>query len=409
MPLRRVNGRLFTWCVVCRDEIPDKHKTLRIHLNRSHGMEFLPGCPSCFYYRSRWTDVKKHCERHHQLDVDRYLVDQGVVWGLTCIDGTSTRPTYANVSHGEVCEYPLREERLTVKQLQVVGMAKFVETSAEPCSRRSKCRTRRPSVPQHSTAQPSTLQHSTVESRVKQPRQSQPLVKSEVTVKSHSHSHSRPPRPKEQVPTKQDKQASQQAPSLVTSSPLAKRRKGKPSKRERTEQSVADDVPASLCRPPRASSPCSVSQCSSQPSTPVTPARSHELTDTQSPEQSLLTVSGLSSPSHLSIPALDAGDESMGLADLLQSVTPEAESCQETPGVMQPSVMQPAVVRQQSPSSLDQLTSERPSDGQTVLLLPPHVIVQQPSFDVACQTDLHVEPDDVLIVVPKCGGRLSFQ
>ena len=45
MPLKPVNGRLYKWCAVCKDTLPDRHKTLRIHLNRSYAMEVLPGCP----------------------------------------------------------------------------------------------------------------------------------------------------------------------------------------------------------------------------------------------------------------------------------------------------------------------------------------------------------------------------
>ena len=137
MPLLGVNGRLFTWCVVCRDEVPSRHKTLRIHLNRAHGMEFIPGCPSCFYMRRRWADVKKHCERQHQLDIDRHHGDQGVAWGLTRLDDSSARPTYSNVAQSDICKYPTKEEHLTFEQLRVVGCLTYWPSYIPNCSSKS--------------------------------------------------------------------------------------------------------------------------------------------------------------------------------------------------------------------------------------------------------------------------------
>ena len=52
MPLRGHQGRLYNWCAVCRATIPAEHKTLWIHLNRVHDLDFIPGCKECNYFRS---------------------------------------------------------------------------------------------------------------------------------------------------------------------------------------------------------------------------------------------------------------------------------------------------------------------------------------------------------------------
>ena len=481
MPLRGVNGRLYTWCVVCRDEVPSRHKTLRIHLNRAHGMEFIPGCPSCFYFRSRWADVKKHCERQHQLDIDRHHGDQGVSWGLTRLDDSSARPTYSNVAQTDICSYPLKEERLTFDQLRVVGMAKFLEppgeqkqtSRARSKSGSSRSRGAQSSAEQSSTVQSSVEPSSTAQSSAEQsssqlpktPRQPstessrklRSASKSKAKTESHSHSRSsRPVEPGQQ--SKQDKQAKQHktSSSSVASSPSTKRRKSKPTKRESAAEgrfqsaspkrvTVAVDVTAPLRRSPRVSSPYSSTpskarvsldfQDLSQLSTPVTPAHSLDQSDSQTPmsqssrrsrrslsqvvqelsssvEQSMVTVSSLSSPGHLSIPVLDPEQEGSELAESLHSESSEHEA-EPQPGTS--GVTQPTVVQQQSPSSQsspEQQTTdplqEIPTD-QTVYLLPPNVVVTQPSFDRGSQTDLHLEQDDTVLVVPKGGGRLSLQ
>ena len=460
MPLQGVNGRLYTWCVVCRDEVPDRHKTLRIHLNRAHGMEFIPGCPSCFYFRSRWADVKKHCERQHQLDVDRHHGDQGVVWGLTRLDDSSARPTYSNVAQLDICNYPVKEERLTFDQLRVVGMAKFLEPPGEQKqtsrarSKSSRSRGAQSSAEQSSTAQSSVERPCLQISRT--PEQSSTTVssrklrsasKSKAETESHSHSRSTgPEEPREQ--SKQVKQAKQhKSSSSVASSPSFKRRKSKPIKcessvKERCQsasprrQPVAVDVTAPLRRSPRASSPYSSTPSKarvsldfhnlSQLSTPVTPAHSLDLSDSQTPmsqssrrsrrslsqvvrelsssaEQSMVTVSSLSSPAHLSIPVLDPDQE------FLPSESVKVEPQPGTSDASESAVVQLRMPPSQSSSqqTSDQL-QQLPTD-QTVYLLPPSVVVTQPTFDKGSQTDLHLEQDDTVLVVPKGGGRLSLQ
>ena len=121
MPLKGVNGRLYKWCAVCKDTLPD-----RIHLNRSHAMELLPGCPDCAYFRSRWADVKKHSQRHHGKDIDHLHEDLGIFWGLTRLDKRKGKPTYSDVSQDDICVYLKNGEAFTRNQICVLRRAKFL-------------------------------------------------------------------------------------------------------------------------------------------------------------------------------------------------------------------------------------------------------------------------------------------
>ena len=121
MPLEGANGRLFKWCAVCDEKIPKEHRTLRIHMIKKHGLELIPGCPRCQYFRGRWSDVKKHCMRTHELDVDEKLSVGGCIWGLVKVDVETSKPTYASVSPEDICLYPLQGETLTSKQRRILG------------------------------------------------------------------------------------------------------------------------------------------------------------------------------------------------------------------------------------------------------------------------------------------------
>jgi len=105
MPLTGLEGRSYRWCVVCRDNHSDARQTLSAHLSRQHGVDLIPGCPKCAYYRGRWGDVKRHVEAVHQLNLDRE-----VRWGLVLKDTTTRRPTYSTLRAEEVVPYPLRGE-----------------------------------------------------------------------------------------------------------------------------------------------------------------------------------------------------------------------------------------------------------------------------------------------------------
>ena len=108
---------------MCRGDVPGEHKTLRIHLNRAHSLELLAGCPECFYYRGRWSDVKKHCEKHHKINIDSEDAPGGCAWGLTKLDSSKDKPTYSTVSKEDICVYPLETDFLTIQQRQIVSQA----------------------------------------------------------------------------------------------------------------------------------------------------------------------------------------------------------------------------------------------------------------------------------------------
>ena len=134
MPLRGPQGRMYSWCAVCKDDIPYRHRTLRIHLNRAHSLDFIPGCVDCAYYRSRWTDVRKHNIRQHSRDIDVSQGLEGVAWGLTVLDSSKAKPSYANTAESEICEYPLEEEKLSTKQQHVLSQAKSQEGEEQDTS-----------------------------------------------------------------------------------------------------------------------------------------------------------------------------------------------------------------------------------------------------------------------------------
>ena len=132
--------------MVCASVIPSKHKTLRIHLNRAHGLELLPGCPDCFYFRGRWDDVKKHCLQRHKLDINRETGAQGCAWGVTSVDKSRTKPTYAFVQETDVCTYPKEGETLSGLQEKFRQQGReYAEVQESPPRSRS--------APQPSTSQ----------------------------------------------------------------------------------------------------------------------------------------------------------------------------------------------------------------------------------------------------------------
>ena len=88
------------WCVCCCANIPDRHKTLYIHINRAHSMKLLPRCPRiCFYFCSRWLDVKK---THHHLYIDSVCSFGGCSRSLTPEDCRGGKPTCSGI-HPEDC------------------------------------------------------------------------------------------------------------------------------------------------------------------------------------------------------------------------------------------------------------------------------------------------------------------
>ena len=71
-----------------------------------------------------------HCNRQHDIDIDFLHEDRGVAWGLTRLDDSKTKPTYADLRERDVCEYPLKGEKLSEIQTYIIGIAKFMEPPA---------------------------------------------------------------------------------------------------------------------------------------------------------------------------------------------------------------------------------------------------------------------------------------
>jgi len=119
MPISGVHGRLYEWCCVCRGPRPEQ-QSLSVHL-KTHGLELIPGCSECFYFRLRWSDVKKHAASKHGLDLD---AGEGPVrWGVTVRDVGSQKPTYASRTEDEVCLYPREEEEFPATLTRILRRA----------------------------------------------------------------------------------------------------------------------------------------------------------------------------------------------------------------------------------------------------------------------------------------------
>lgn len=154
MPLTGVHGRLYVWCVVCQGDRPHEHPSLSTHLTRAHGLDLVPGCAVCFYFRGRWSDVKKHVATKHHKDVD--TDGSAVQWGLTKRDQASHKPTYSHVGPDAICPYPLKTEALSALQTSLVSEAKSQMSSTKaavaavpegPELRRRRGRARSPVCP----------------------------------------------------------------------------------------------------------------------------------------------------------------------------------------------------------------------------------------------------------------------
>ena len=201
MALRGTEGRLYKWCVICRDEVPARHKTLRIHLNQAHEMELLSGCPRCNHYRSRWSDVKKHCKTH-EVNLDDPNPGDECTWGLTKQDFSSAKPTYSLTT--EICPYPLRGQRLTAEQIQIIAQAKILEpTSSEPAGQPGPSKVPLGGGKSHSTESRS-FKLQTSKSQPSKSQSSRSQSSSRQSSKSQSHSREREQN-REQIQSKEKK------------------------------------------------------------------------------------------------------------------------------------------------------------------------------------------------------------
>lgn len=368
-------------------------------------MELLPGCPNCFYFRSRWADVRKHCMRQHGgQDIDQLPDAEGVRWGLTSVDETKVKPTYSGLQESDVCLYPLEREEMTVHQTTVVGTAVLKDVSVESSTvQEESWKTFKSRHSRESHSEPSS---SVVDDR----RRSK-------SSKSRRTSSSPPVRTKpdkkvtvpskvvdvKQVPTDSSEEDSgpreqkDRASRVKSSRSAAARTRGKPSPQVQATVTQAPLQPSveftagapSTSTPVRQKTSLKRRRVDTQNldmselSTPTTPGASfsdsfhtprrsarfsQRLAETSTPG-TMETVSELSSPVALRIPALD----------------PETDTPSE-----------------RSPTPVPEVVEERldPRD------FPEDTIVRPVPQHSSSQTDLHLEPDDVVLVVPHGGGRL---
>ena len=441
--------------LVCRlqGNIPAKHKTLRIHLNRAHSMELLPGCPDCFYFRSRWADVKKHCLRQHSRDIDRHEDDQGVAWGLTRFDDSKSKPTYSGLEERNVCNYPLKGEALSRGQITVVGSAQFLEppTQSRSSSRESRrAKTTAQGAKRRASWSPTekTSHHTSTKLVEKGPQQKSskaPLrslrpcsstgggssgenavggrkVNREGGDKQDQgcHKDSRPDDARTDsrgTDTREtDFREQRRSPRIQSfkirltglQSPEAHSSQ-RSTKHSSQSPVVHSSTPVSSTEPqgrrPRSSTPCDLSFLDrSQHSMPSTPGKSfldessssrttrqslrrsleqvvHELSTTAG---TLETVSELSSPAPLRIPVLDP-ESTLELSRGTTTTSRDSSSG--------------------SSSTSSQSIVELLDPAQ----LPVGTEIRVAPTTVGTQTTLHLERDDIVLVVPRGGGRLNLQ
>ena len=135
MPLRGLSAKSYKWCVVCKTDLSGTD-TLRMHMERSHNLDVIPGCPECFYYRKRWTDVLKHCESLHAivLGKDHTPEKSKCRWGLTLFRpvGANKKPCYKDVGEDDICEVPMKGETCTLQQMRVIVKAEAVMPESSP-------------------------------------------------------------------------------------------------------------------------------------------------------------------------------------------------------------------------------------------------------------------------------------
>ena len=407
MPLRGVDGRFYEWCVVCQSRLPEEHKTLRIHLSRSHVLELLPGCPSCFYYRSRWSDVKKHCQDRHRLDINVEQGSRGCAWGLTALDTSRHRPSYAYVKEEDICEYPLSSETLSEHQKLIRDRARH-EPSASSSQQPSASSSQQPSA--SSSQQPSTSKQSG-----HQPRSTVVVCK---TKRPRTRSVSR----------KQAEDGDKQA--------VTKKGKGKGKSSSRPRPTPVEPPPRRVSPSP---SPAPQLAAPVDSSSSAVESRSRrrgrksleEVTQLlSSTADSFETVSGLDPSPAVYIPVLEESepvnlsrqrtstpcrqdDTSAELpSDLPEDVLvvyPEApETLRRRPRKCAPSLTS---TPEQLPPTPGRVSSQDEAHSLSAARLPEvqdaATSASATTETVAVQTDVSLSEDDVLLVVPKHGGRLN--
>ena len=140
--------RRYSWCCLCRRELP-RNVTLTTHLQNSHDLDLIPGCPECFYFRTRTGDVRKHASRNHRAL--SAASRENFRWGLVRF-----QKTYKELTPGEVVEYPLLGEEQSAAQKDFIAATPVVvvpevqsRTSRSPAEKKRRSR-RHPRTPARS-------------------------------------------------------------------------------------------------------------------------------------------------------------------------------------------------------------------------------------------------------------------
>ena len=287
MALRGTEGRLYKWCAICRTDMPPRHKTLRIHLNQAHEMELLPGCPRCRHYRSRWSDVKKHC-RTHGVDIDDPSPGDECVWGLTRQDLSSSKPTYSAAT--EICPYPLREHKFTTDQIRVLAQAKILEPTGQPGPQRAPSG-ERPQSHKSQSQQPSKSQsQQPSKSQFQRPSKSQPQQPSELRFQQASEPQtSKSQQPSKHVSKSQSHQSKSQSKSQSHRSRSGEHSRKSSSERPRKQSLSGERGKKGEIKRPRTSSPSKHFTVTAKPVV-INSSEEEEATGARAKRDSLVTT-----------------------------------------------------------------------------------------------------------------------
>ena len=408
MPLRGADGRFYGWCVVCQGDIPKAHKTLRIHLSKAHQLELLPGCPHCFYYRSRWSDVKKHCTDQHRLDIDSQHGAHGCAWGLTVLDSSRHRPSYAYVSQDDICQYPLAQETLSPQQTKIrdrAGQEAVPSTSRE--AKQTSSRSPRASSAPVSHKRP----------RTRSATRQEP-ARTTVVGKGKGRGKSSRPRPS---PVELPPREASASPSPVGPPPREASASPSPSS---DRQLSSTPVPTT---PGASTSGSSIPRRSRRRRTTIEEI-SKRLSSTVD-SSTFETVSGLESSPAIHIPVLDesepldasvpqhstprrssTGDLPADLPSDVEIVYPEAPETlrQRRPRKSKPSLTSTPESQPPTPGAVQPSCSRATTSQQTSAAVDASTSTSVTTATVETQTDVSLPEDVTLLAIPRTGGHLNI-
>ena len=380
-------------------------------------MELLPGCPrsDCFYFRSRWSDVKKHCLDRHQLNIDQESGALGCAWGLTVLDSSRFKPSYAYVQAADICEYPLSQEPLSQHQTVVCSRAAVVEE--EP--RRGRGRGRSSSGQQTKAGQakkPRTRSSTRV--RAKDQGKEPSAVRGAGKGRGRSARRQTPPRPRSPSPPRPST-------SRVASTP----------------QRPASPPPCTAFESPLTHTPTTPGSSvdTTQPSRRSRRRRSLEQVakrlTTTAESSAFLTVSSLSSSPPVHVPILDESEPGSSVPEDLPEDTlvvypqaPEdtssvrtrrsrkrAPSLTSTPTDLPPTPRPHGSTAAEDESlrstlEVEPLLTSTPRRSSPSVAVDVSTSTSAPALvSVEVQTEVTMTEDETLLVLPRSGGRLNLQ